>query len=326
MGEKRVHDEWPSVSVVIPARNAEKTIADTLRGVLAQDYPGQLEVIVGDGSADDTTSRLISEGFPSVSVVPNPDGITSCGLNRAIEASNGDVIVRCDAHAVLPPTYVRRAVETMRRTGAAVVGGLQVPETKSLFGRAVGMAMTTPLGAGDSRYKIGGREGPTDMVYLGVFRASAVADVGGFDESIVHNQDYELNWRLRDRGETVWLDPQLRVSYLPRQGLKELARQYFNYGRWKSVVLRRHPRSVRWRQLAPPLLLCTLASSAFAAALGFWEVAAAVPAAYFAALLLGSAFLGARRRDRAALLLPVTLATMHLCWAAGFLLPRARTQ
>ena len=316
--------QWPKVSVVIPARDAEETIGDTLEGVLSQDYPGVVEVIVGDGSGSDATSSLIRSNYPTVKVVKNADRITSSGLNRAIESSSGNVVVRCDAHAVLPPGYIRRSVETMRRTGAAVVGGLQSPTGDTLFRRAVGTAMTTPLGAGDSRYKIGGHEGPTDTVYLGVFRAEALSEIGGFDETIVHNQDYELNWRLRDRGETVWLDPELVVSYRPRHSLRTLARQYFNYGRWKSVVLMHHPRSLRWRQLAPPALMCALAVSLGCAVAGLWQLAIVMPTLYLAALLLGSIAVGLRRPDRSAILLPLVLATMHLSWGLGFFVPGRR--
>ena len=320
---------WPAVSVIIPARDAEDTIVDALGGILNQDYPGEVEVTVADGSAHDgsthdATTRLIRERYPDVTVVSNPEGITSSGLNRAIEKSRGDVIVRCDAHAVLPPGYVRRAVETMERTEAAVVGGMQSPEGEGLFRRAVGIAMTTPLGAGDSRYKIGGPEGPTDMVYLGVFRAEALREIGGFDETIVRNEDYELNWRLRDSGCTVWLDPELRVSYLPRGSLRALAAQYFDYGRWKSVVLMRHPRSLRWRQLAPPLLVLALALSLVTGLAGHWLLAAAAPVAYLTALVAGSAAVGFRRSGRAAFLLPVALMTMHLSWGVGFFLPGHR--
>ena len=321
---KSVSGEWPKASVVIPARDAEETIGGALDAVLNQDYPGELEVIVGDGSDDDQMQRLMGANYPDVRVVRNPQGITSAGLNRTIEASRGEVIVRCDAHAVLPPGYIRRAVETMRLTGAAVVGGFQVPEGDSPVGRAAGIAMTCPLGAGDSRYKIGGPKGPTDMVYLGVFRKSAIQEIGGFDETLVANEDYELNWRLRDRGEVVWLDPELRVRYLPRRSIWGLARQYFNYGRWKSVMLSRHPRSVRWRQLAPPALIGALAASLIAAPAGYWQLSALAPAVYLLGLLAGSALVGVRRRKRAAVLLPVVLATMHLCWGAGFFVPGRR--
>ena len=315
-------DRWPAVSVVIPARNAAATIGATLDAALAQDYPGPLEVIVGDGSDDDATARVIAARYPAVRRVPNPAGITSAGLNAAIAAARGQVIVRCDAHAVLPPGYVTRALATLRRTGAANVGGRQVPVGRTRFQRAVARAMTSPLGSGDSRYKVGGPAGSVDTVYLGVFRRDALAAVGGFDETIVHNQDYELNWRLRRAGGTVWFDPALAVRYLPRATLPALARQYFNYGRWKNVVLRRHPRSLRLRQLAPPALVLGLALSAGCAALGWLGAAAPVPLAWLGALLAGSVALGIRRRDpAAALLLPAAWATMHLSWGIGFFIP-----
>ena len=315
-------DRWPAVSVVIPARNAAATIGATLDAALAQDYPGPLEVVVGDGSDDDATARVIAARYPAVRRVPNPAGITSAGLNAAIAAARGQVIVRCDAHAVLPPGYVTRAVATLRRTGAANVGGRQVPVGRTRFQRAVARAMTSPLGSGDSRYKVGGPAGSVDTVYLGVFRRDALDRVGGFDETIVHNQDYELNWRLRRAGGTVWFDPALAVRYLPRATLWALARQYFNYGRWKNVVLRRHPRSLRLRQLAPPALVLGLALSAGCAALGWLGAAAPVPLAWLGALLAGSVALGIRRRDpAAALLLPAAWATMHLSWGIGFFIP-----
>ena len=247
---------------MIPARDAEKTIGETLDSVLDQKYPGDLEVIVGDGSEGSATSELIRMEYPQVRVVQNPTRITSGGLNRAIESSCGDVIVRCDAHAVLPPVYIERAVRTLERTGAANVGGYQIPVGVEPLVRAISLGMTSLLGARNSRYKIGGREGPTDMVYLGVFRRQALEAVGGFDETIAHNQDYELNWRLRGAGGVVWLDPALEVRYHPRNSLMALSKQYFNYGRSKSVVLKRHPLSVRWRQLAPPALVLGLLASA----------------------------------------------------------------
>ena len=318
------NEKWPSVSVVIPARNAEGTICAALDPILAQDYPGDVEVLVADGSDDVRMQRLIATSYPTVRVVPNPDRITPVGLNRAIEASGGDVIVRCDAHAVMPPGYIRRAVETMQHTGSAVVGGFQAPVGDTAVGRAVGIAMTCPLGAGDSRYKVGGPEGPTDMVYLGVFRRSAIEEVGGFDETLLANEDYELNWRLRDRGETVWLDTGLSVRYLPRRTIGALARQYFNYGRWKSVMLSRNPRSVRWRQLVAPALVCSLAASFLAAAAGIWQLAAVAPSVYLLVLLAGSLLVGLRRGASAAFLLPAVLATMHLSWGVGFFVPGRR--
>ena len=315
--------ELPHVSVVIPARNAERTIGATLDSVLRQTYGGELEVVVADGSDGTATRDLVRQRYPSVRWVANPQQTTPTGLNAAIRAAAGDVLVRCDARATLPPDYIRRAVDTLAATGAAVVGGLQRPIGERPLERAIGIAITTPLGTGDARYRLGGRAGPVDTVYLGVFRRDALVAAGAFDPRLERGEDTELNWRLRKRGETVWFDPDLAVFYKPRTTLPALARQYFQYGRWKLGVLRRHPRELRLRHLAAPLLVAGLAASVGAALAGAGG-AVTLPIAYAGVLLAGSAAVGAMRRSAAALLLPAVLALMHVSWGLGFLLPDRR--
>ena len=312
---------WPSVSVLIPARNAEATIGAVIDSVLSQDYEGSVEVIVADGSDTAAMSDLVRRRYPTVTLVPNPEQVIGFGIHAAYRAADEEIIVRCDAHTVFPPGYLRRAVSTLQRTGAANVGGRQQPVGTTFFGRAVAMAMTTPLGAGGARYRLGGPEGPVETVFLGVFRRDALEAVGGVDPALVRAEDYELNWRLRVCGETVWFDPALEVAYQPRCTLRTLAQQYFNYGRWKRVVLRRHPASLLPRHLASPLLLLGLAASSVLAVVGASWAAAAVPLAYVLTLALGSLTVGIRRRSRAALLLPLALATMHLSWGIGFFTP-----
>ena len=312
----------PSVSVLIPVRNAEATIGAALDSVLSQDYKGSVEVIVADGSDTPATSDLVRRRYPTVTLVPNPEQIITLGILAAHGAATGEIIVRCDAHTVLPPGYLRRAVSTLQRTGAANVGGRQQPVGVTFFGRAVAMAMTTPLGAGGARYRLGGAEGPVDTVFLGAFRRDALEAAGGVDPALGGAEDYELNWRLRARGETVWFDPGLVVAYRPRGTLRTLAWQYFNYGRWKRVVARRHPASLLPRHLASPLLLLGfIASPVLAVVAGASWGAAALPLAYLLTLALGSLAVGIRRRSYAALLLPLALATMHLSWGIGFFTP-----
>ena len=315
---------WPKLSVVIPARNAGDTIPETIDGILAQDYPGELEVVVGDGSDDDKMARLLHSRYPFVMVARNPNRNTPAGLNRAIEASSGEIIARCDAHAVFGPGYLKRSVETMQRTGAAVVGGLQVPEGRTAFERAVGIAMTSVLGAGNSSHKIGGQEGPTDTVYLGVFRREPLAAAGCFDEAFIRNQDYELNWRLRRAGETVWLDPELTVDYQPRGSLRALSKQYFQYGWWKAIMLQRNPDSLRLRQLAAPVLVMGLLLSIALGLVAQSLWASALPLLYAGGLVVGSVYLWVRRGDVAAVLLPAALGSMHISWGVGFALSCVR--
>ena len=330
-------EDRPGVSVIVPARDAEATLAGALESVLSQDYAGPLEVIVADGSERSATGDLVRQHFPMVRLVPNPGREIPCGLNVALRAARYPVVARCDACARWPAGYLMRAVGTLNRTGAANVGGRMRPVGSTRFERAVALAMTHSLGAGAARYRIGGPEGPVDTVYLGVFRRKALLAVGGFDETLLRNQDYELNWRLRERGETVWFDPELAAAYLPRRNFRALARQFFDYGRWKRVVLTRHPRSLRPRQLAAPLLLAALGCSAAAGGAGvaiaagvvtpmlgsnsaavLLGAAAATPVAYGLLLLGASAAVGLRRRRAEAILLPAVTATMHIAWALGF--------
>ena len=316
---------FPSLSVVIPARDGEATIRQALDSVFSQDYPGSVEVVVADGSDNQATSEIIRRLYPAVRLVPNPERLLGFGVKAGIQVSTGEIIVRCDCHTFLPPGYLRRIAETMERTKAANVGGRQLPIGTTFFEKAVALAMTTLLGTGGPRYRHGGSEGPTDTVYLGAYRREMLDAVGGYNPSLVRNQDYELNWRLREHGEVIWFDPELAVTYRPRSTLRALARQYFDYGRWKQVVLRLHPSSWRPRHLAAPLLVLSLVSSSFLALAGAsWAVA--LPSAYLFTLMASSIFIGIRRRALAALLLPLVLATMHLSWGSGFFCPTRASQ
>ncbi len=310
------------VSVVMPARNAAATVEASIRSALEQEYPQPLEVVVAEGMSHDGTRQVIerlARADPRVRLVDNPTGTTPAGLNRAVAAARGEIIVRCDAHAILPPGYVATAVDLLVATGADNVGGRQRPVGVTLREKAIALAMSTPLGAGDARYRLGGSPGPTDTVYLGTFTRSALERVGGFDDTLERNQDYELNIRLRQSGGTVYFSPDLVVDYRPRGSLPTLWRQYYDYGRWKRQVVRRHPGSLRWRQLAAPLLVAGLALSLLALATPWPWMGMALPAAYLLALLGGAVWWGWRRREPAALMLPVVGAVMHLAWGLGFL-------
>ena len=307
-------------------------VAGAVASALSQGCGGEVEVVVADGSDTTATADSIRRKFPEVRVVPNPERTIPSGLNRAALAARHGVLARCDARTALPRGYLERAVEQLRATGAAVVGGRQNPVGKTAFERAVALAMTSPLGAGDARYRLGGPAGPTDTVYLGVLRRDAVEAAGGYDASLLWNSEYELYWRLRQRGEIVWFDPALAADYRPRGGFAALARQYFRYGRWKRAMLRRHPASLRWRQLAAPLLVLGACASLFLAA-GGWTAAAGAPTAgrwmlgaaasvpflYAALLVGGAALVGARQRAIEAALLPLVLPTIHFSWGIGFL-------
>ena len=315
----------PTASIVMPVRDEADHIDAALDSVLSQDYQGELEIIVADGGSVDGTRIRVearAEIDHRIRLIDNPDGTAPSGLNAAIEAAVGSVIVRCDGHSELDSDYVTIAVEVLAETGAANVGGVQAAEGKGLIQRAIALAMTSPLGVGNSRFHYSANAGPTDTVYLGAFDRSALEAVGGFDVSLVRNQDYEMNHRLRRSGRVVWFDPRLRVRYRPRRSLRALWRQYFDYGTWKRVMLRGAPDALKARQLAPPLLVIGLIGSVALTIVGYrtW----AVPGVYMGFLVLGTISEAVRRRELAAVLLPPVLAIMHLGWGTGFLFGRTR--
>ncbi|MFP4634631.1 MAG: glycosyltransferase family 2 protein, partial [Nitriliruptoraceae bacterium] len=254
----------PTVSVIIPARNGAATLPDAVASVLAQS-PSPDEVVIAVAPSTDATyavaTTLVRDHPERVRMVDNPSGRTPDALNAAIAAVRGQVLARVDTGAVLPPGYLRRAVEVLRETGAANVGGLQVPHADRGFGAAVAAAMRSPVGSGGAAYRSGARSGPVDTVYLGVFRREALEAVGGFDPAFVRNQDAELNLRLRAAGYTVWLEPELQVTYRPRGSVRGLAAQYLQYGRYRRRTAATHPRSLAPRQLAPVALVVGLAGA-----------------------------------------------------------------
>ena len=166
--------------------------------------------MLGVGPSADGTEAIadrLAAASDDLIVVANPSGRTPSALNAAIRAGSAPVVVRVDGHSELSAGYIRRAVEILRETGAANVGGIQRPEPTTPFEQAVADATTSLLGTGGASYRVGSTAGAVDTVYLGVFDRAAIEPVGLFDEPLIRNQDYELNIRLRKAGGTVWFDP-----------------------------------------------------------------------------------------------------------------------
>jgi glycosyltransferase involved in cell wall biosynthesis len=304
----------------MPVLNEERHLAAAVRHVLAQEYPGDLEVVLAVGPSADRTREVadaLAAEDPRVKVVDNPTGRTPAGLNAAIGASSHGIVARIDGHAMMPSDYLRVAVETLDETGADNVGGIMAAEGETDWEKAVAAAMTSKVGVGNARFHTGGEGGPADTVYLGVFRRSALDRVQGYDEAFLRAQDWEMNHRIRSTGGVVWFQPRMRVSYRPRPNAKALARQYFHYGRWRRVVARQHKGTINLRYLAPPAaVLGVVAGLAAGFAL---PVAWLVPGAYAAAVLAASVPLGRGMTLKGRLCVPVALATMHMAWGTGFL-------
>ena len=307
------------ISVILPVRNEALHLADSIAAILSQDFQGAFEVVLAIGPSEDTTEEIARElavADPRVVIVENPTGRTAAGLNLAIKKSKYANIVRVDGHAEIPKNYLTLVLEILSSTGAVNVGGVMAAVGKSLFERSVARAMRSPLGVGASRFHTGGNAGEVDTVYLGAFRKEALLAIGGFDERFTRAQDWELNFRLRGAGGLIHFDPRLVVTYRPRATVKALARQYFEYGRWRRVVTRRHNGTINYRYLAPPF---TVILSGLSIALGTY-----VSSIFFVPVLVYALFilLAALKIGKSAgefISLPLILLTMHFCWGIGFL-------
>ena len=308
------------MSVVIPVLNEERHLRDAVGQVLRQSYAGELEVVLALGPSTDRTDEVAAElaaSDPRVRTVANPSGRTPAALNAGIAAARHDVVVRVDGHAEIPADYVATAVRTLDETGADNVGGLMKAVGRSAFERAVACAMRSRIGVGGGTFHVGGGAGPVDTVYLGAFRRSALERVGGYDERYTRTQDWHLNLRLRQTGGTVWFTPDMEVTYRPRSTVRALARQYFQYGQWRRVVMREHPETASARYLAPPVMV---AGTTAATLLGLvWAPAFLVPTAYVAGVLVGGVAISGGEPARTRALTPLALATMHWSWGVGFL-------
>jgi GT2 family glycosyltransferase len=264
------------------------------------------EVVVADGGSSDET-RTVAASFDAVRIVENPRKIRPAGLNAAIAACIGDVIVRVDARTALAPDYVERCVLALERSGAAIVGGQMQYEAHDARQRGIVAAMTSRLGAGPAAFRRQGGEAHfVDTVYLGAYKAATIREMGGYDEWSGGNEDAELAWRAQGCGG-VYLDPSIKSLYLGREGLRALARQFYRYGHNRARTIRKHPGSISYRQLAVPALFAGLASPWRRKVLG----------AYGLAVLVRGSFELVRDPPAVPTLL-ASLPTMHAAWGCGF--------
>jgi glycosyltransferase involved in cell wall biosynthesis len=316
---KPIIEATTGVSVVLPILNEERFLEDSIHAILAQKYLGPLEVILALGPSTDKTNeiaQMLATKDPRIVLVDNPTGRTASGLNRAISHAKYSIICRIDGHAEISPTYISHAVAVMNQTQAVNVGGVMAAVGENIFENAVATAMRSPLGVGASRFHTGGKAGPADTVYLGVFEKSKLEKVGGYDERFTRAQDWELNFRLRQDGGIIWFDPDLVVTYRPRPNLRALSKQYFEYGRWRRAVTRSHKGTVNFRYLAPPITLILCLISLLSGSI-FGPVYFLPLAGYLIGNLLGALIIGKTPMEK--LMLPAVLATMHFSWGAGFL-------
>lgn len=320
----------PSVSIIVPCYNEQATIRKLLEAILQQDYPrADMEVIIADGLSQDGTRTEIA-AFQAehpdltVRVMDNTARTIPSAVNCGIRAARGETIIRMDAHSRPYPDYVRRSLEALEAGLGDNVGGVwQIePGGQDWIAQSIAVAAAHPLGAGDARYRSAATQASeVDTVPFGAFRRSLVDKIGWIDETLLSNEDYEFNVRIRQAGGRIWLDPQIVSVYFARSTLGALARQYGRYGYWKFRMLHRYPATLRWRQALPPLFV---ASVIILTLFSWWPPAGwllTLELALYGAILLLAGAHAAYRQQKPFLVigLPLALATMHFAWGGSFL-------
>lgn len=320
----------PLVSVIIPCRNEEKTIHHVLEALHQQSFPVEdMEVVIADGFSSDNTRSAIQafqEAHPGLKVrlIDNPKQIIPAGLNAAIQAAAGEIIVRMDAHSLPEADYVQRSVDAIQSGIAENVGGVWNIQASndSWIARSIAAAAGNPLAVGDALYRFTDKAAYVDTVPYGAYKRSLFDEIGLFDETLLANEDYEVNTRIRQAGGRIWLDPAIRCTYFSRPTLRALARQYWGYGYWKAQMLKRYPETLRWRQALPPLFVLGVL---FLAILGFfwkpaWIALATVLGLYLLIQLIPALSLARKLKDLS--LAPgIVLATltMHFSWGPALI-------
>lgn len=322
--------DHPTVSIIIPCYNEQATIRKLLEALRLQTYPlDKMEVVISDGLSTDETLDVIGSFQKqhtdlSVRVVENKARSIPSGVNQAIRESRGEIIVRLDAHSMPIPEYVERCVAAHQSGKGNNVGGVWEirPGAETWIAESISFAAAHPLGVGDAMYRLNAKAGAVDTVPFGSFRRELIQRIGAFDETLLANEDYEFNTRVRESGGVVWLDPSIRSVYFSRDTIGRLAAQYWRYGFWKFRMLKRYPRTLRWRQALPPAFVFVLIALIV---LSLWFATARLLfvfqfSIYFLILGLAGLRLAIKTRKGFHLWgLPLAIATMHMTWGAGFL-------
>jgi glycosyltransferase involved in cell wall biosynthesis len=320
----------PTVSIIIPCLNEVKTIGQLLDALYQQTFSrAEMEVIISDGNSQDGTVEAITawqqeHSDLKVQVVTNPRRIIPAALNTAIAASSGRYIVRLDAHSVPAPNYVEICVAHLEAGTAQNVGGrwdIQ-PGADTWVARSIAQAASSPIGAGDAKYRYSNSAGFVDTVPYGAYEKKMLVELGGYDESLPINEDYDLNVRIHQNGGKVWFDPDIRCVYYARKTFRELAKQYWLYGFWKVRMLQKYPKSIRLRQIIPPLFVLGMAvlalGSVFLVSFSIMLLLSCI--IYITALLIAAVRASGKKNDLTLLAgMPVALMIIHFCWGSGFI-------
>lgn len=314
----------PFISVIVPCRNEAGYIQRCLRSILRSDYPADLmEIDVLDGMSTDGTRdqiRELAREDSRITMKDNPGKVVGPAMNEGVRSAKGEVVVRVDGHAEIAEDFLSNSVEVLKEHPEAwCSGGVIKTVGEGFWGKAIAAVMSSMFGVGNSWFRVGGYDGPVDTVAFGAYWRWVFARIGYFDETLLRNQDDELNMRLIQAGGTIWLSQSIRSIYHSRSGPVKLWRQYFQYGFWRVRTLMKHSRPATLRQLIPGLFAGAILSLSLTS---LWVPLAgialvAILGLYGVVLVMGTIDVAMRKGLIAAAGAPLILFVLHMGYGTG---------
>jgi len=307
------------ITVILPCRNEEHYISKVL-DFFIEAPPENKEFIIADGDSTDRTREIITsyaEQYPGITLISNPERFVPFALNECIKKASGEYIIRLDAHTEYARDYFTKIVETFEKTGAEIVGGPMRAKGKTSFQRAVAICTSTIFGVGDSAFHDESAEGYTDSVYLGAWNKNIFETTGLFDVAMLRNQDDEFHYRAKSKGMKIYLNPEIKSWYYPRSSARSLMKQYFQYGLFKPLVLKKVRSEVKPRHLIPSAFVLYLLMIPVLSFITGWITL--LPLLLYLIFDLYFSFTkqqGASERMNALLIYPM----LHISYGCGFLL------
>ncbi len=319
-------DKHPFVSVIMPVRNEADFIEQAVTSILNSEYPAdQMEVLIVDGMSDDGTRQIISrlaEQDKRIHLLDNPKKIVPSAMNIGLRESRGSVFIRLDGHTKVPADFISNSVACLlEHSDAWVVGGSIHTVSETYTGKAISAAMRSPIGVGNSRFRLGDYEGWVDTVAFGAHHKWVLDKAGAFDEELVRNQDDEFNLRIVLAGGRIWMSKSIVCTYYARSSLRKLWRQYFQYGFWRIRTMQKHGRPATFRQVIPLLFVLSVAALAFAGLWMdvFWIVLVFEMIIYGLGLTIGAVDVGRNSGWQYAPIAPLIFGILHFGYGLGSL-------
>ncbi|BCG98276.1 glycosyltransferase family 2 protein [Mesorhizobium loti] len=310
----------PSSLIVIPCLNEAAHISALLGQLCPAAARLGARIVVADGGSTDGTLAIVEQiaaKDPRVVLLHNKRRIQSAAINLAVGTfgEGAEYLIRIDAHGGYPDDYCDRLLEEALATSADSVVVSMLTSGSGAVQKSVAAAQNSKLGTGGSKHRHLSAGEWVDHGHHALMRISAFGAVGGYDETFSHNEDAELDYRLRQAGYSIWMSGKTQMVYYPRASLKGLYFQYLGYGRGRAKNVLKHRVIPKVRQMVPLAVLPVVLLAAFS----FVHWIAAVPLLVWASVCLGYGLVTAiRQRNADIALAGVSAMVMHFGWSVGF--------